>query len=382
MNRSFLLLIACFTSSVETYSQDIGKLLPINNLLKPHWSMKIDQWYGSDDSPLLEKGILFLYSTPDYAVDVETGEKLYFHNDEVQQRFKSTFSDSLVIFDYEERTVVVNLYNGKELLNRRIKKSSYIGRSQPVITNNRIVLMAHAKENHDFIKAVNVENGKDLWTYKLESYLYTKPVLYKEKLLICANGTLMFIDLYTGAKVDSLELSNGETNSNIEIANSRAYVWTVERGIVSVDIENHSVLWNYNDLPNYSKSAKIIIDKDTLYIADRYIYALNTNSGELLWKSEEVDCVSSSYHLAKVSDFILFYQNCYDAYDQIFALDLATKKLKYMSFTSEDFMPEQEDQYVHILDYLKLDFTANTYNSIIVATDKEYVYAFKIAQAK
>lgn len=374
-------MLLCLSFINKLYSQDVSELLPINRLLKPHWFSKVDEWYGSDSSPLLKKGILFLYSTPDYAVDVETGKKLYFHSAEVQQRFKSTFSDSLVIFDYEERTVVVNLYNGKELLNRRIKKSSYIGRSQPVVTNNRIVLMAHAKEDNDLIKAVNVENGKDLWTYELESYLYTKPVLYKEKLLICANGTLMFIDLYTGAKANSLKLSNGETNSNIEIANSRAYIWTVERGIVSVDIENQSVLWNYNDLPNYSKSAKIIIDKDTLYVADRYIYALNTESGELLWKSE-ANCVSSSYHLAKVSGFILFYQNCYDAYDQIFALDLATKKLKYMSFTSEDFMPEREDQYVHILDYLKLDFTANTYNGIIVATDKEYVYAFKIAQAK
>ena len=341
--------------------------------------MKIDQWYGSDDSPLLEKGILFLYSTSDYAVDVETGEKLYFQRPEVQQKFRKTFSDSLIVFDHEERIVVVNLYTGEELFNKRRKKSSYAGDSNPVLTNQPILVITADRGETSVVEGYHLQNREVVWSVEPKGFVYSQPVYHEGFVLLFVDSALQQLDIKTGQLVHEVSVGSSKLRSSLKQKGNKIFVWIEEQGLLCINIETQKIIWSYVEDDINMGSCKLVINDTTLYFANRHIYALDISSGKLLWKSQ-TDCVSSSYHLARVSNFILFYQNCYDAYDQIFALDLATKKLKYMSFTSEDFMPEQEDQYVHILDYLKLDFTANTYNGIIVATDKEYVYAFKIAQ--
>lgn len=104
---------------------------------------------------------MFLYSTPDYALDLQTGEQLSFADEKVQQCFWNSLADSLIIFDYDDYLVVVNLYAGEQLLNKRIKKHSYISYQTPIITSDSIVMIRYVNLNNieqllqDFVSYLN-----------------------------------------------------------------------------------------------------------------------------------------------------------------------------------------------------------------------------------
>jgi outer membrane protein assembly factor BamB len=141
---------------------------------------------------------------------------------------------------------------------------------------------------HDGLRAVNATTGGVLWTTLASGSVYSTPTYQDGRLYfgaIWGNGTFYAIDASDGSILWTQIIGEEYTGSPV-VAEDLVFVPLVIRGIVALNINNGSVVWN-NSLgfaPGYMHSTPAYED-GILYCGGDRLYALNSTDGSIIWES-------------------------------------------------------------------------------------------------
>jgi outer membrane protein assembly factor BamB len=152
-----LIALFFFLSSLCLNGQSLSDSIPtLDNLLEVKWVVK-----GSKDSsnPLINDGLVFETFGLTYALQAETGQKLYFNDLKHQSIIRSTTKDSIIFFSSEEGVAIVNIYKGKIIFKSKgIPYKPFV--NKPRVITDRFVYTAL---NDTTLVAIRIANGEIEW---------------------------------------------------------------------------------------------------------------------------------------------------------------------------------------------------------------------------
>ena len=135
-----------------------------------------------------------------------------------------------------------------------------------------------------YIKSINKKSGKVNWAYKTEASLFSRPAVAKNVVIVpTADKRLLWIDKKTGTVVNEKVAKGPYVADGIIVGN------TLYQGGYKVfqawDIKNASLKWELNDLKNYCQAAPATYKNDIVFGAwDSYLRKVNMQTGNLDWK--------------------------------------------------------------------------------------------------
>ena len=222
-----------------------------------------------------------------FAVDINTGEILW--SNPIGPGYVGPVIDGNVIYigtsshGYDptnEYIYAINRFTGEELWQRNI----YGGIAESIQFDEQNLYFCS-----DLIYALNKTDGSITWTYQLDSYVVTKPIL-KEGAYYTATsgGKLVKVSTTDGSRIWSRTLPAGPWDNSIT-ADSQGRIFLAIYGDQTMNAYNEddgSLLWSYR-LHGRSLSFNAYHD-DVVFIADTagYVYALDAADGSLRWEKK------------------------------------------------------------------------------------------------
>jgi predicted phosphohydrolase len=134
------------------------------------------------------------------------------------------------------------------------------------------------------IQAVSLKNKKQDWKTETGNSIYFSPTIVKNNLVVgTIEGNLLGFDTQAGKQKWSISTGGVLVGASI-VENNRIYTES-STAFICVDAVNGKLIWE-NKLPlSYSQGTPLIQgDKIIFGVWDSYIYCLNKNTGELIWK--------------------------------------------------------------------------------------------------
>jgi eukaryotic-like serine/threonine-protein kinase len=303
----------------------------IRDIPEIKWNFKAESILRN--SPAIAGGNLYLGSDDFYfyCIDLETGEKKW--SKYVGAAVMSTpfYKDGIIYFDSAvQKLYACNAETGEDIWN--------------IDTDNKIMAIHIIDENILYyctngskITALKIPDREVLWDFDGDGSFTTDSMLFFENKIIYGTRKkyLYCLDKYNGNLIWSNDLEFGVRTSaviyeNIIIIAGANSVNNNEIGYcTSLNKENGKIEWNFkiNDSENnknYISSSPAIYD-DKVYFGsgNSYFYALDANTGELVWQFKTQDSISSSPSIAEG----IVYFGSHDGH--LYALNTETGELKW-----------------------------------------------------
>lgn len=141
----------------------------------------------------------------------------------------------------------------------------------------------------DLIYALNKQNGSIQWTYPLDAYSVTKPILKDNAFFTATSGGTMYkVNVIDGSLQWVVNLPDFSWDNSITADdNGHLYIAVYHDSSINAYREDTgSLLWSYR-LHERSLSFNAY-HNNVIFIADTggYVYALNASTGTLLWETK------------------------------------------------------------------------------------------------
>lgn len=140
----------------------------------------------------------------------------------------------------------------------------------------------------EYLYCIDAATGKLLWKYKLpiEPFLSTSPVISNERVYAGSTDSLMCcLDTITGELMWTYGVEDERLGSLYPVIyNNKIYVGSFMGGnsVCCLDINKHCILWKFHTKDETSSLA--LFDSKVYFASWYYIYCLNADSGNLVWK--------------------------------------------------------------------------------------------------
>jgi outer membrane protein assembly factor BamB len=141
----------------------------------------------------------------------------------------------------------------------------------------------------DIIYALNKDDGAKNWTYPLDDYSVTKPILKDNAFFTATSGGMMYkIDVKDGSRIWSVSLPDFSWDNSIT-ADGKGHIFLAVYNNRSINAYNEvtgELIWRYQ-LHDRSLSFNAY-HNNVIFISDTsgYVYALNSSSGVLIWEKK------------------------------------------------------------------------------------------------
>ena len=141
----------------------------------------------------------------------------------------------------------------------------------------------------DMIYALDKDDGAINWTYQMDTFSVTKPILKDNAFFTATSGGMMYkIDVEDGGKIWEVSLPDFSWDNSIT-ADGDGHIFLAiyaDRSINAYDEDTGALLWRY-ELHDVSLSFNAY-HNNMIFISDTggYVYALNSSSGALLWEKK------------------------------------------------------------------------------------------------
>jgi len=289
----------------------------------------------------------------------------------------------------------------------------------PIVTSPAIaggIVYIAALDGH--LYAIDQESGKEKWNFKSRMPIASSPAVVGDTLyFVSSAGSLAALDLKTGQpkwvyaieyerKFEARNLhgypSAAQTipdawdlfTSSPTVANGKVYFGSGDGNVYAVDAQTGMLLWKFSTKDVVHSSPAVV--NNTVYIGswDSYLYAIDADTGQEKWsfKSGEDNTIHNQVGFQSSPTVVdgIVYIGCRDAH--VYALDAATGRKKWDYPTSKSWVigtPAVRDGMVYVgtsdssrfmaLDAktgrLRFDFKAGAYmfSSAALAGDLAYV---------
>lgn len=134
------------------------------------------------------------------------------------------------------------------------------------------------------IQSVNLKNKSVNWKTETGNSIYFSPIIVKKNLVIgTIEGNLLGFDAQSGKQKWAIPVGGVLVGSPIA-ENNKVYTAS-STAFICADVLSGKVIWQNNLPASYSQGTPLIQgDKIIFGVWDSYIYCLNKNTGELIWK--------------------------------------------------------------------------------------------------
>lgn len=149
----------------------------------------------------------------------------------------------------------------------------------------------------DIVYALNKGDGAINWTYALDDYCVTKPILNDNAFITATSGGTMYkINVTDGEKIWEVHLPDFSWDNSIT-ADNQGHIFIAvynDKSINAYEEKTGKIIWSYR---LHAKSLSFnAFHNNMLFISDTngYVYALNASTGMLIWEKKIGDCCDIS----------------------------------------------------------------------------------------
>ena len=169
------------------------KLPPVDSLLHIKWFVETEEDHVAGQ-PLLQDGIIFPSFYENFAVDIDTHEKLYFNREEDQKILKSKVQDSIACFQNSREIVFVNILNGNVV--STIKKKGF----GPLLYQPQLIqdTLYPIIQKNNLLEYTDIRNKEVAWRFAGQEYVYDHVIITDEFIFCGDKRGLYFISKQTG----------------------------------------------------------------------------------------------------------------------------------------------------------------------------------------
>jgi outer membrane protein assembly factor BamB len=172
------------------------------------------------------------------------------------------------------------------------------------------------------IYALDAGTGKLKWKFVDDRYLYSEPTVANGMLYMSdARGDIFTLDVNTGNRIWTFSTAPTQFyNSNTVVSNNTAYVCGSDSTLYALNALTGTVNWTYKDA-----WGSPTVSNGTVYCMSQGIVAVNATTGVQRWKSNPSTDTSYSYPSNPAVVNGILYVGCTDFY--LYALDANTGNL-------------------------------------------------------
>lgn len=139
-----------------------------------------------------------------------------------------------------------------------------------------------------YIKAINVRNKRQIWSYRTDGKIYATPTIYNQQLWCASSdGFLYGIDLNSGRLIHRLNHQKPVVASAV-CSDNRVYLAGADGICRAWDTTSGELIWQFDGVKNFVVTRLQVLD-DVLYFGSwgNELYALDTQTGnpKWIWKS-------------------------------------------------------------------------------------------------
>lgn len=332
----------------------------VDKLLRVKWSIPIDRHLRP---PVIMDGIIFLYGNHDFAIDGETGKKLYFDSKIAQSNLREAMEDSIIYNEDRYGAECTNIYNGKKYE----LKSSITEKIIYPVKDSLVFVFKDRKK--DSLVAYNIISKKNKWSYPYKPrFQYTE--ILNDKILLGDGRNVYCLEAKTGEML--WQIDNIRFESNIIVRGINAFCFT-SNGFYEINLETGEVLWEYLEL----KGGGGIADDKLIYFYYQGLNSLNTKTYKFEWQLKgEVGAN------AILNDYIISYDGDISLGGAIVIVNKNTGEIEYKGWETDRFaltkaQAERMDPEANVQEN-SLMFSKEWNNMIYATCTNDSLYCFQI----
>jgi predicted phosphodiesterase len=198
-------------------------------------------------------------------------------------------TSNLVIFGNSVGSIdAISKTDGKKKWAFKTKGAIY---SSPAIFQNKVVVAS----GDGSIYCLNNNTGKLIWQFKADAAVLGSPLIHDNKVYIGGSDHhFRCLDLATGKQRWSFGALEGPVVSTPIFSNGKIIFGSWDRHLYALDAYTGVLSWKWNNgsmVRNFAPASCIpVVQDDIVYIVapDRYLSAIDINTGATLWRSKEV----------------------------------------------------------------------------------------------
>ena len=242
--------------------------------------------FGVVYAPTVADGVVYVGSDDNYvyALDAETGERLWRFETRGAIRSSPTVTDGAVYVGSNDRHVyALDRETGELLWRYDTGDYFYVQYSPPV--SNGVVYVAAMSEGDRKVHALDGASRDVLWVaetpYPLDDEL--APAVMSGKVYApTGSGELHVLDASTGELLWSLDVSMG-ADSPPTVAGGVVYLTAVNTAY-ALDESTGELIWSYGTERFPARDSPAVVTDNVYYFSpDDHVYGLDTATGEVLW---------------------------------------------------------------------------------------------------
>jgi len=181
-----------------------------------------------------------------YALDIQSGEKVWSFSPEGGLRSSPAYRDGVLYFgSWDGNLYALNADNGDLIWSFETGDKIY---TTPAVENNSVIFAS----NDEFLYSLNAENGEENWRFHLQSEKLpeffpriSSPAVTKNAVFIGSlNGSLYSVDLEDGTLKWSFE-TDDKIGSSPSVTENIVYFGSDDSYIYALQISDGSLIWKY-----------------------------------------------------------------------------------------------------------------------------------------
>jgi hypothetical protein len=359
----FVIFLFKYIPAIQA-QENTGFLPTLDSLLSLSWKVEGTSYCSF---PLINDGFVFTSLNNDYAIKVESGEKLYFTRKEDQRQIKKECSDSLLFSKTNKGISVLNIYNGGKVFH-----SMYPMRPNWICETKflRDSLLFSSISDSIFF-AFNLLNHVEIWKKSFKSKLFNTPIIYDNIIYITDQSFLYALNKESGEELWKFELG-GPLLSKPYLIENIFYAWVKDKGLIALDIEKEEIKWLIGNLKQFNEY-EILIEDNIIYLQSGKLYAISLENGEIIWANDIFSSFLSLY-IGKSKKYLFAYKSLDDNII-LTAVDKKTGEIKYEGFQGYSLNLRPLSHLEHVL----FRFSDKMHNNLLIAVDvRKNIYCFEV----
>lgn len=153
--------------------------------------------------------------------------------------------------------------------------------STPAVVDDKVIF----GNSTGTVEALNLKTGEKLWEYKTDGGIFSSPAAYKNTIILgSGDGTIYSLNSQDGKLKWTTRTGASVLGSPI-IADDVVYLGGSDGKFRALKAKTGEVIWTYDGLEGPVVSKPLLYKNKVIFGAwDKNLYALNINDGSLVWK--------------------------------------------------------------------------------------------------
>lgn len=149
-------------------------------------------------------------------------------------------------------------------------------------TDGKMVIVGNAIGE---IEGLSLKDGRKKWTYKTQGAIYSSPVIVNGITILGAgDGYIYALQVNTGKLIWKYQAKAAVLGSPV-VENGSLFIGASDNSFRALDVKTGKLIWEFKGVEGAVVDLPLIYKDKVIFGSwGKYLYALNKNNGQLVWK--------------------------------------------------------------------------------------------------